>query len=438
MRRILLSSLGALLFASMAVAQSYAQTYSNRSVPTPNQPAPAQGAPASVTWEPQTALGAGIVEDNPVNYWISAELLHYWLKPAPLPVPLLTTDTSGGFAGPLPGISSPITQVLVGNSHVDFRDGFNGIRLSAGYDLDPSYGVAIGATALDERTLNTFLGSDAAGRPVLYRPFVNLTTNNINGGFFIAFPGQAAGEFLMRNSSEFDGFNFDFVSHVANDGSFKVDLLAGFRSLMLKEQLSINDNYLNIPPNGGAGFGAFFGGKPLVIGDSVATFDKFHTRSTFYGGHVGVQSEYQVGGLTVIGNGSIGVGDTNQIVEIAGSSTLTKGATGVKSSLPGGTLALPSNSGRLEHNELSFVPELGVKLAYDFTPGFRAFLGYDFLYWTHVARPGDQIRLVVNDTQSPQSPRFNPALPAPNPPPPGPDRANFYLMGLNAGVTFRF
>jgi hypothetical protein len=47
--------------------------------------------------------------------------------------------------------------------------------------------------------------------------------------------------------------------------------------------------------------------------------------------------------------------------------------------------------GRYFRNEVSFVPEGELSIQYHFAPRWTAKLGYDFLYWTSVVRPGKQI-----------------------------------------------
>jgi hypothetical protein len=66
------------------------------------------------------------------------------------------------------------------------------------------------------------------------------------------------------------------------------------------------------------------------------------------------------------------------------------------SQMAGGIFAQPSNIGRQNRDEFAVVPALELKLSYAFTSHLRAFVGYDFLYWSRVARPGDQINQTLN------------------------------------------
>ena len=58
--------------------------------------------------------------------------------------------------------------------------------------------------------------------------------------------------------------------------------------------------------------------------------------------------------------------------------------------LPGGILALPSNGGRRSDGEFTAVPEVEIKLGYQVGPYLSCTIGYNFLYWSRVVRPGQR------------------------------------------------
>ncbi len=67
------------------------------------------------------------------------------------------------------------------------------------------------------------------------------------------------------------------------------------------------------------------------------------------------------------------------------------------------------------------------------TSRLRLTVGYTFLYWSQVARAGDQISTVINPSQFPPgqlsgapAPQFKLAL------------SDFWAQGVNFGVDFRF
>ena len=65
----------------------------------------------------------------------------------------------------------------------------------------------------------------------------------------------------------------------------------------------------------------------------------------------------------------------------------------------GGVLALPSNSGSFGRTVFGVVPEAGFDLSVNVTQNVRVKLGYSFLYWNHVVRPGSQYDLTINPGQ---------------------------------------
>ena len=88
----------------------------------------------------------------------------------------------------------------------------------------------------------------------------------------------------------------------------------------------------------------------------------------------------------------LALGNTSSEVFIDGLTTITlPGA--APTTEPGSKLALPSNMGRYEQDSFSMVPELTARVNYQITPCWHASLAYTFVYWSHVARAGNQIDL---------------------------------------------
>jgi hypothetical protein len=75
-----------------------------------------------------------------------------------------------------------------------------------------------------------------------------------------------------------------------------------------------------------------------------------------------------------------------------------------------------------------------VNLGYSISPNFRVFAGYSFLYWTEVARAGEQVNLRVDARQLPT--RAGPGV--------GVDpqfilRTNdFWAQGVSVGLQLRY
>ena len=139
---------------------------------------------------------------------------------------------------------------------------------------------------------------------------------------------------------------------------------------------------------------------------------------------------------------SIAIGGTHQSLLIDGflAQTPPGGPTTV---FPGGLLALPgANIGHFTSDRLSFVTEQTLNVGYQLRPWCRALVGYNFLWWNNVIRPGDQIDRVVDVTRIPQF--LPPAVAATITPvfPPRPmvlfRQSDFWTQGVQLGVELKF
>ena len=61
-----------------------------------------------------------------------------------------------------------------------------------------------------------------------------------------------------------------------------------------------------------------------------------------------------------------------------------------------GGLLTADRVGSYRQNRFAVSPEVGLNLGYNITEHMRAFVGYDYLYLSSVARAGDQVNLNVN------------------------------------------
>jgi hypothetical protein len=90
------------------------------------------------------------------------------------------------------------------------------------------------------------------------------------------------------------------------------------------------------------------------------------------------------------------------------------------------------------------VPELGVTVGYQLTDAMRLYAGYNLLFWSGVARPGQQIDTIEDVRQMPvliqksinQTSTSRPVVP------PRPavrfQETGFWAQGLNCGFELRY
>ena len=79
------------------------------------------------------------------------------------------------------------------------------------------------------------------------------------------------------------------------------------------------------------------------------------------------------------------------------------------------------------------IPQLGVELGYQVNCHWRAYVGYNVLFWGCVSRAADQIDLNLDPRNFPPSQEGGLPFPA------FPGRTScFWAQGVNMGTEFRF
>jgi hypothetical protein len=111
---------------------------------------------------------------------------------------------------------------------------------------------------------------------------------------------------------------------------------------------------------------------------------------------------------------------------------------------PSGIYVQPSNTGRFAQDRFAVLPEGELKIGFDITGRIRATIGYDFIYWSDVLRPGNQIDRVINISQTTGALWGNVpgggggALVGPARPQPLMKTSDFWAQGISFGLEFRF
>jgi hypothetical protein len=320
--------------------------------------------------------------NEPFVFWAEADYLLWAIKDSPLP-PLVTTSPAGTPRAQAGVIGAPGTAVLFGGNELDNEER-SGARIDLGFwfNKNQCLGIEAGYFFLGQRSIDFTAASP--GLPILARPFFDVTTGAENSEL-IAYPGVLAGGVAVRASSRLWGTELDLRGNWLR-GCWRVDWLAGFRYLQLDESLAISEN-LMIPSGPQAGTGIFVN-------------DSFGTHNSFAGGQLGLETELRQGRWSLTLLGKVAVGNMHETVNIVGNTAFAVPGLPVNVQ-PGGLLAQPTNIGHYERNRFAVAPEAGVKIGYQISKHWRAFVGYTFLYASDVVRPGNQIDRGINVTQLP-------------------------------------
>jgi hypothetical protein len=363
------------------------------------------------------------------RFWARGEYLLWWVKDAPMPVPIVTTGNPNvGFNGGVfaavniaGAIGQPGTQVQFGGNDVNFH-AFSGMRFALGgwIDSEALIGLEGSAFRLEKRANNFAAGSDATGNPPLYFP-INSVFLGSPAGVPIADPLRLfSGDVFITSTLQLWGAELNGVFTLWRRPGLDVLLLTGFRYADLRENFSIHNTTTD-----------------LLLGNVETLDDEFGARNQFYGGQLGTRIAWQRNAFSLDLTGKVALGSTHQVVNIQGSSAETPL---LPAMAVGGLFAQPSNIGERSHNEFTVMPAIEFKVAYQLTQRVKAFAGYDFLYWSQVVRPGNQINPTVNLTQNGiLDPRgAGGVLVGPAQPTPLFNRSDFWAHGVNFGLEFRF
>jgi hypothetical protein len=355
--------------------------------------------------------------------WLRAEYLLWWVEDGNVP-PLVTTSPQAA----LGVLGEPGTRVLFGGSDGGFDYGTrSGGRFSALFWLDPCQTCGVEGVFFFLGQGSADFAAASAGDPVLARPFVNplLGAQDAELVANLAQPDlpdllPLAGRVTVSSRSRLWGAEANGRANLCRGCTYRVDLLGGFRYLSLDEGFTVAED-LRIPDD-----------AVVFAGSRLSLFDSFGTRNDFYGGQLGTQAEVIMGRFGLELTAKVGLGSVHQRAHITGGTRLEEpGAAVVRA--PGGLLALPTNIGSYSRNEFAVVPEVGVNLGFWLSNNLIARVGYNFLYWSDVARPGDQVDLGVNPTQLPPGTLVGPARPS--------FRfhdADFWAHGVNFALEFRY
>jgi hypothetical protein len=237
----------------------------------------------------------------------------------------------------------------------------------------------------------------------------------------IAVPGVGArfplaGTVAASANSTFWGAEGNLRTNLCCGPCYNVDAIAGYRYLGLDDHLNVSENI--------AGLGA-------ATGFLFQSSDGFTTRNRFNGGQIGLDGEWRRNRWSVDCSAKFAFGNVNETAIVTGATS---------SSFLGAPLGGPASGGLLtvgrvgvyHRDRFAWSPDVGVNLGYQVTDHMRAFVGYDFLYLSDVARTGQQVDLRANSTL------ITPTPSGPANPPFAFHGTDFWAQGLSFGLEFRY
>jgi hypothetical protein len=362
-----------------------------------------------------------------------------WSLQADEAPPLVTTSPQNGSFGIL---GNPGTRVVAGG---DLNQPmFSGGRVTLGLWLRPdeSIGLIGSFFMLQQQTRQLTFGS-LSGDPLYARPIIDATTGSEQSQLVSAlFPPTSeaiiSGTATVQSTTQLLGADLNLRWNLMHNvrpkncdiKEFHLDLVGGFRYLHLNDRLTISEELITGPA------GDILPSAPPA-GTVFLVSDEFQTVNNFYGGQLGLMGEWRYKSWFLNFTGKVAIGATRAQVTIDGA-TVRQFPGESAATRRGGLLALDgTNIGTYGRTAFSVVPEIAVAVGYQISANCRVYVGYNLLFWTNVARPGDQIDRYVNARYLPfygdADARTGPARPrfAFN-------DDTFWAQGLIAGLEWRF
>lgn len=305
----------------------------------------------------------------------------------------------------------------------------SGLRLRAALMSSEGFGFEVGGFLLERSVLDQVADPAATLAPgLLARPYIDAVTGQEALAPLNAEDGTLRGSIRVNAQTTLWGAEANVV---ARGGGLIDTYFGGYRHLALRERLTVTDR--TTVQVGGQ---AFFDGAPIAENDTRVRTDRFESTNDFHGAQVGVQAAVRGGAFDLTLRSAVAVGVAQQKLLVSGSTVRETNGGGIQT-LPGGLLAAPSNIRSETQASFAVVPEVDLSVGVRLSNWARLSVGYTFLYFSNVVRPGEQIDPAVVFNQLPSSPVYNPAATL-GAPAPVFRQTDFWAQGLNLGLTFSY
>jgi hypothetical protein len=423
MRKFLLSAGAALGLAGVAAAQDQAPAPVVPAMTSPTTGPIGGGAPI-VPMSGDPLLPPATAGGPAARFYTEASFLLMWINSGSIPLTLATGGPSLGVVG------QPGTTTLLGGNDVNYHS-FTGLKVAVGGFFNENSRVGWELSGFYLGAVNSQQGVATTSNMVIARPFFDPAIRRANARI-IAAPGAFSGGIVSDTSARVWGYETGPFFRVVQGPNVTMDIITGYRQLQFGEVLNVYDTSSVL-----AGGTTAFNGIGVGAGSAIAYHDRFGVTNTFYGGNIGLRTSVGRGGFFLDLAGKIAIGGVHQMVNADGSTTLVRGGGFVAPvTAPGGFLTSGPYSGLRSENRFAVLPEGDIKLGYQFTSWLNMFIGYQVMYLSSVARPGDQLSGNITVSQLPTSPNFN--LRPTGQTAPQVNADDLWIHGFNFGLTVSY
>lgn len=358
-------------------------------------------------------------------FWTEAEYLFWKIKDSPESVPLVATVPVIVNGGPV--IGEPGASVVLGGRKIQ-NNWRSGGRFAAGFiclDEDQYFsGADVSYFFLPtESKKHSVFSSGLPGSPYLSVPYFNTLTAS-ESSTPVAAPGLYQGDADLKVANSMQGVEVYSWNTLVTGDMFAFNWGLGFRYWNFDEHLTlcVNSPALNVP------------------GEIYKVKDQFHAENNFYGGQIGVGTNWSYQGFIFKAKGTIALGSMKEELTIKGKFVTNNfNGIGAPQTFSGGYFALPSNIGHHKRSCFAILPEVNLNVSYFVSDSWLLKAGYSFLYVNKVLSAGKQINRNINPSQSSLYEfTATPTLIGEASPKASLKNESFWAQGLNVGVEFNF
>ena len=352
------------------------------------------------------------------QFWVREEYVNWWARGGHVPA-LVVSSPTPDFA---------TTRILYGDA--DYNGGYRpGTWTDMGMWLDCCKSVAIEGDYFWAGDLNSPFSASSTGGVFLGRPFIDANTGLQS---FEEIPGSIT----IKNDNNLQGAGIDFRHNLCcccdccqnccdtcnfhGQRCCRLDYTVGFRFYNFDDNLRIHEDLMPDPNTG------------VPVGTQLGVTDSFRTQNNFYGMEVGLVAQRYVCRWMLEGTAKVAFGDMQKLVEINGQTVVSVPGQPTLVN-QGGLLALSSNIGHYQQDQVTAIPMFALRIGYRATDHITFLAGYTFMYFGNVARAGDQIDTVINPNLLPP-----PIGGGPNRPAFAFHNSSLWLQGVTLGAEIDF